>query len=146
MKNHAFRTRLYSLLAVVTLSVGSALLFGCGGDRDRGKRPLMAKAAIEKADHVVVTSDNPRSEDPLAIIEEIKAGLSGSNYQIVPDRTEAIRSIIQSAKPGDMVLLAGKGAEPYQEIAGVKHPFEDAKVAREALAEAGYKEQVTVQS
>lgn len=122
------------------------LLFGCGGDRDRGKRPLMAKAAIAKADHVVVTSDNPRSEDPLAIIDEIKPGLSGNKYEIVPDRATAIKTIIQNAKPGDMVLLAGKGAEPYQEIKGVKHPFEDSKVVREALAEIGYKEQVAVQS
>lgn len=122
------------------------LLFGCGGDRDRGKRPLMASAAIDKADHVVVTSDNPRSEDPMAIIDEIKPGLSGNQYEIVPDRATAIRAIIRNAKPGDMVLLAGKGAEPYQEIKGVKHSFEDARVAREALAEIGYKEQVAVQS
>ena len=122
------------------------LLFGCGGDRDRGKRPLMAQAAIAKADHVVVTSDNPRSEDPLAIIEEIKPGLSGSNYQIIPDRAEAIRAIMQTAKPGEMVLLAGKGAEPYQEIAGVKHPFSDSEIARTALAEAGYTEKAAVRS
>ncbi len=122
------------------------LLFGCGGDRDRGKRPLMAKAAVAKADRVVVTSDNPRSEDPLAIIEEIKPGLSGNNYQIIPDRTEAINSIIRNAAGGDMVLLAGKGAEPYQEIAGVRHPFSDADTARAALAELGFTQKVAVKS
>ncbi|MBI5267835.1 MAG: UDP-N-acetylmuramoyl-L-alanyl-D-glutamate--2,6-diaminopimelate ligase, partial [candidate division Zixibacteria bacterium] len=122
------------------------LLFGCGGDRDRGKRPLMAQMAIAKADHVVVTSDNPRSEDPLAIIDEIKPGLSGNKYEIIPDRAEAIRTILRQAGPGDLVLLAGKGAEPYQEIKGVKHPFEDAAVAREALAELGYREQAVVKS
>jgi UDP-N-acetylmuramoyl-L-alanyl-D-glutamate--2,6-diaminopimelate ligase len=122
------------------------LLFGCGGDRDRGKRPLMAKIATAKADHVVVTSDNPRSEDPMAIIEEIKPGLSGKQYEIIPDRAEAIRKVLQQAGPGDLVLLAGKGAEPYQEIKGVKHPFEDFAVAREALAELGYREQAVVKS
>jgi UDP-N-acetylmuramoyl-L-alanyl-D-glutamate--2,6-diaminopimelate ligase len=120
------------------------LLFGCGGDRDRGKRPLMAAAATSKADRVVLTSDNPRSEDPLAIIEEVKPGLSRNNYQIVPDRAEAIRTILRQAQPGDLVLLAGKGAEPYQEIKGVKHPFEDATVARAVLAELGYKQKVAV--
>lgn len=120
------------------------LLFGCGGDRDRGKRPLMGKSATTKADHVVVTSDNPRSEDPLAIIEEIKPGLVGSNYEIIPDRTEAIRVLLNQAGPGDLVLLAGKGAELYQEIKGVKHPFDEFGTVRSILSEMGFKERVAV--
>ncbi len=122
------------------------LLFGCGGDRDRGKRPLMGRAAVAKADQVIVTSDNPRSEDPQAIIEEIKPGLSGNQYKIIPDRAEAICAVLRQARTGDMVLLAGKGAEPYQEIKGVKYPFEDAGIARTALAEMGYKEQMAARS
>ncbi len=114
------------------------LLFGCGGDKDKGKRPQMGKAAVSSADYVVVTSDNPRSEEPLSIINEIRPGLSGKNYQIVPDRREAIELILRKAKPGDVVLLAGKGAETYQEIKGVRQPFDDMAVAREILAVMGY--------
>ncbi|MEW6051259.1 MAG: UDP-N-acetylmuramoyl-L-alanyl-D-glutamate--2,6-diaminopimelate ligase [Candidatus Zixiibacteriota bacterium] len=114
------------------------LLFGCGGDKDKGKRPLMGKAATASADHVVVTSDNPRSEEPLAIIEEIKPGLTGRNYEIHPDRREAIAAILRKANPGDAVLLAGKGAETYQEIKGVRHPFSDMEVAKECLVGMGY--------
>ncbi len=114
------------------------LLFGCGGDKDKGKRPIMGKIATTKADYVVVTSDNPRSENPAAIISEIKPGLTGHAYEIHVDRREAIAAIMTKAKPGDAVLLAGKGAETYQEIQGVRHPFEDAQVAREVLAAMGY--------
>lgn len=119
------------------------LLFGCGGDRDRGKRPLMGQAALKNADYVVVTSDNPRSEDPLAIIEDIKPALQGNNYEIRPDRREAIGHILKMAKAGDVVLLAGKGAENYQEIKGVRHPFSDMLVAAEILAEMGFKQSPT---
>jgi UDP-N-acetylmuramoyl-L-alanyl-D-glutamate--2,6-diaminopimelate ligase len=115
------------------------LLFGCGGDRDRGKRPMMGRAAMESADYVVVTSDNPRSEDPLAIIEEIRPSLSGDNYKILPDRKVAIEHILKQAGEGDVVLLAGKGAENYQEINGVRHPFSDKQTAADVLAELGYK-------
>jgi UDP-N-acetylmuramoyl-L-alanyl-D-glutamate--2,6-diaminopimelate ligase len=114
------------------------LLFGCGGDRDKGKRPLMATMATTKADSVVVTSDNPRTEDPLAIINDIKPGLKGKNFEIVPDRHEAIIAILKMAAPGDVVLLAGKGAETYQEIKGIQYPFDDAKEAVSALKEMGY--------
>jgi UDP-N-acetylmuramoyl-L-alanyl-D-glutamate--2,6-diaminopimelate ligase len=117
------------------------LLFGCGGDRDKGKRPMMGKAAITSADFVVVTSDNPRSEDPLAIIEDVKPGLEGGRYVIEPNRAEAIRAILTEAGPGDVVLLAGKGAEPYQEIQGRREPFSDSDSARAALAELGFAEQ-----
>ena len=114
------------------------LLFGCGGDRDKGKRPLMAQAAVANASYVVVTSDNPRSEDPQAIIDEIKPGLSGYNYEIVIDRREAIGTILKKAGPGDAVLLAGKGAEPYQEIKSERFPFSDTEEAVAALARMGF--------
>ena len=114
------------------------LLFGCGGDRDRGKRPLMAEAASRLADYVVLTSDNPRTEEPLGIINDAKAGLTGKNYLIEPDRHRAINLILEKARPGDTVLLAGKGAEDYQEIHGVRHPFSDFRAATEALEHLGF--------
>ncbi|PWB75330.1 UDP-N-acetylmuramoyl-L-alanyl-D-glutamate--2,6-diaminopimelate ligase [candidate division GN15 bacterium] len=114
------------------------LLFGCGGDRDKGKRPLMGKMATTKADFVMVTSDNPRSEEPQAIIDDIKPGLTGDQYEIRLDRREAIAAIMAMAQPGDAVLLAGKGAEDYQEIKGVRHPFDDASEARAALKKLGF--------
>jgi UDP-N-acetylmuramoyl-L-alanyl-D-glutamate--2,6-diaminopimelate ligase len=121
------------------LSQGRLLiLFGCGGDRDKGKRPLMGKAATTGADYCIVTSDNPRSEEPDAIIKEIKPGLSGDQFEIIGDRSSAIEAILKMAGPGDVVLLAGKGAENYQEIKGVKHDFDDSKEARRVLAELGY--------
>jgi len=110
-------------------------VFGCGGDRDAGKRPLMAQAAARLADQVVVTSDNPRSEDPHAIIEQIVAGIPGRPAEAIEDRQVAIFSAIHRARPGDVILLAGKGHETYQEIAGVRHPFSDREVAGAALDE-----------
>jgi UDP-N-acetylmuramoyl-L-alanyl-D-glutamate--2,6-diaminopimelate ligase len=107
-------------------------VFGAGGDRDRGKRPLMGKVAADLADVVVVTSDNPRSEQPVAIIQDILQG-AGTNVEIDPDRSSAIVRAIQLAEPGDVVVIAGKGHEQGQEIAGEKHPFDDRLVAREAL-------------
>jgi UDP-N-acetylmuramoyl-L-alanyl-D-glutamate--2,6-diaminopimelate ligase len=109
-------------------------VFGCGGDRDRGKRPLMGRIATSMADEVFVTSDNPRSEDPLAIITDILEGISGQ-CAVVPDRTEAIRAAIRGARRGDIVLVAGKGHEQYQEIGGVRHRYSDAASVREALRE-----------
>jgi len=110
-------------------------VFGCGGDRDPGKRALMAQAAARLADHVVVTSDNPRSEDPHAIIGQIVAGLGARPAEAIEDRQVAIFTAVHHARPGDVVLLAGKGHETYQEIAGVRHPFSDREVATAALAE-----------
>ena len=107
-------------------------VFGCGGDRDRGKRPLMAQAASRHADFVVVTSDNPRGEDPEAIIAEILPGL-GVGYRAITDRREAIRAAIAEASPADVIVLAGKGHEPYQEIRGERIPFSDSEEARHAL-------------
>jgi len=110
------------------------VVFGCGGDRDRGKRALMASAAETNADILVVTSDNPRSEAPQSIIDDIAAGLEGSAQQ-VPDRREAIHQALSLAQPGDTVLIAGKGHEDYQEIAKQRLPFSDAAVARAYFAE-----------
>ncbi|HXF97316.1 MAG TPA: UDP-N-acetylmuramoyl-L-alanyl-D-glutamate--2,6-diaminopimelate ligase [Gaiellaceae bacterium] len=109
------------------------VVFGAGGDRDRGKRPLMGRVAADRADVVVVTSDNPRSEDPLAIIEDVLQG-SGLDVEIDPDRRSAIRRALSLAEPGDVVVVAGKGHEQGQEIAGEVRPFDDREVVREALA------------
>lgn len=111
-------------------------VFGCGGDRDAGKRPIMGEAAARLADHVIVTSDNPRGEDPQAIIDQVLAGVLSGSTEAVADRQVAIFSAIHQARAGDVVLLAGKGHETYQEIAGARHPFSDAEVARAALEEA----------
>lgn len=108
------------------------VLFGCGGDRDRGKRPLMGAIAMQRADRVVLTSDNPRGEDPQLILDEILAGAPGA--ETVVDRQQAIRQTILAAHPADVLLIAGKGHETYQEIGGVRRPFSDAAHARAALA------------
>lgn len=107
-------------------------VFGCGGDRDAGKRPLMGEIASQLADSVIVTSDNPRHEDPETIINDIVSTLP-AGYLLEADRTKAIHRAVQLAKSGDIVLLAGKGHENYQEIAGVKYPFDDALIAQAAL-------------
>jgi UDP-N-acetylmuramoyl-L-alanyl-D-glutamate--2,6-diaminopimelate ligase len=113
------------------------VVFGCGGDRDKAKRPLMGETAAALADGVVVTSDNPRSEDPQAIIESIVAGIPDHLRQrligVMPDRGEAIRAAIARAESGDVVLIAGKGHETTQSISGHVAPFDDRIVAREAL-------------
>ncbi len=109
---------------------------GCGGDRDRTKRPIMARIAAEMSHSVILTSDNPRSEDPNTIIHEMRVGLAPADMQRVfvnADRREAIRQAVGLAKPGDVVLVAGKGHETYQEVKGVKHPFDDAAVLKETL-------------
>jgi UDP-N-acetylmuramoyl-L-alanyl-D-glutamate--2,6-diaminopimelate ligase len=108
------------------------VVFGAGGDRDRGKRPLMGKIAAEHSDLAIVTSDNPRSEDPLAIIQDVLQG-TGVDVEIDPDRRTAIHRAIGLAGAGDVVVIAGKGHERGQDIAGVVHPFDDREVAREAL-------------
>jgi UDP-N-acetylmuramoyl-L-alanyl-D-glutamate--2,6-diaminopimelate ligase len=110
-------------------------VFGCGGDRDAGKRPLMGRVASRLADHVIVTSDNPRGEDPRAIIEQVLAGVSGRTAEAIEDRQVAIFAAVHQARAGDVVLLAGKGHETYQEIAGSRHPFSDRDVACAALAQ-----------
>jgi UDP-N-acetylmuramoyl-L-alanyl-D-glutamate--2,6-diaminopimelate ligase len=115
-------------------------LFGCGGDRDRAKRPLMGEAAGKGSDFVVLTSDNPRSEDPLAIMNDALVGLqkSGAKYLVEPDRRKAIVLALRQAAPGDIVLLAGKGHEKVQTTKEGTIPFDDVEVARESLATLGY--------
>ncbi len=121
------------LEAAREMAEGRVLLaFGAGGDRDRGKRPLMGNVARQLADVVVVTSDNPRSEEPLAIIQDILQG-AGTEVEIDPDRRSAINRVIGLAEPGDVVVIAGKGHEQGQEVAGELLPFDDREVAREAL-------------
>lgn len=108
-------------------------VFGCGGDRDQGKRPLMGKAASLHSDLCFVTSDNPRSENPESIIADIEPGMSSCPHRAILDRREAITTAVHLATAGDVVLIAGKGHEAYQEIAGEKLDFDDRKVAREAV-------------
>ena len=114
-------------------------VFGCGGERDRVKRPLMGEVAARLSDVVVLTSDNPRGEDPLAILEEVRAGARGASTLLVePDRRTAISLAVHRAGPGDVVVLAGKGHETGQTVAGRTEPFDDREVARAALAAAGH--------
>jgi len=107
---------------------------GCGGDRDRAKRPQMAEIACEMSDKVILTSDNPRSEEPMDIIQEMEAGVPGQHFKKVlsiVDRTQAIKTAVSMAEKGDIILIAGKGHEKYQEIKGVKHDFDDFQITRE---------------
>jgi len=116
-------------------------LFGCGGDRDRTKRPLMGMAAAELSDFVVLTSDNPRSEDPLSIMNDVLVGLRrfDTRHVVEPDRAKAIQIAIQEAQPGDVVLLAGKGHETYQVLRDRTIHFDDRETAREVLRSFGYR-------
>jgi len=129
------------------------VVFGCGGDRDRGKRPLMGEAAARIADIVIATSDNPRSEDPLKILHEIERGIveagldpiqesaarreDVNGYLVIPDRRRAIHLAIEIARPADVVLIAGKGHETYQIVGAERHPFDDRQEARHRLQELG---------
>ena len=115
-------------------------VFGCGGDRDKGKRPLMGKVAARLADQVILTSDNPRSEDPAAILRDIEAGVPGAkNVRTVPDRKEAIVAGVGASAPGDALLIAGKGHETYQIIGQKTLDFDDREVARTALRARGFR-------
>jgi UDP-N-acetylmuramoyl-L-alanyl-D-glutamate--2,6-diaminopimelate ligase len=109
-------------------------VFGCGGNRDAAKRPLMGAIACRLADHVVVTSDNPRAEPPDFIISQVLAGVVGHDeVDVIEKRSEAVRHAIVDAAADDVVLLAGKGHEDYQEVAGVRHPYSDVEQAEAAL-------------
>jgi len=111
-------------------------VIGCGGDRDKTKRPVMAQVACDWSDKVILTSDNPRTEDPLEILKEMEAGVSPTNKRktlTISDRREAIKTACHLARPGDIILIAGKGHEKYQDINGVKHHFDDKEVLTEQL-------------
>lgn len=108
-------------------------VFGCGGDRDKDKRPLMAKIAEQYADRIVVTSDNPRHEDPSVIVEDIVAGFAATSYEVCVERQQAIHTAINASMPGDIIVIAGKGHEDYQLIGDNKLPFSDQDCARLAL-------------
>lgn len=113
------------------------LLFGCGGDRDKGKRPMMGEIAGRLADYSILTSDNPRREDPMAILAAIEQGIrpTGAKYEVIENRREAIRQAMEMAVGGDIIVLAGKGHETYQDIGGVKHPFDEKVIVAELLEE-----------
>lgn len=134
---------LTALARQMTAAAGARVitLFGCGGDRDRTKRPKMGQAAGEGSDFVVATSDNPRSEDPAAILAEIEPGLvaTGVSYTVEVDRAAAIRLALKAAQPGDVVLIAGKGHEKEQILAGGAIPFDDSEVALSILRDLGYR-------
>jgi UDP-N-acetylmuramoyl-L-alanyl-D-glutamate--2,6-diaminopimelate ligase len=109
-------------------------VFGCGGDRDPGKRPEMAKEAEKRADYVIVTDDNPRTEQPERIVSDISAGFTqAGRWQVIHDRAQAIAEALGMANEDDLVLIAGKGHEAYQEIRGQKLPFSDAEQVRHLL-------------
>ncbi len=132
----ALRNVLETMRGVCSAEQRVITVVGCGGDRDRAKRPVMARIAAELSDRVVLTSDNPRSEDPMTILAEMRAGVPAGDADRVfvnADRREAIRQAVAMAAKGDAVLVAGKGHETYQEIAGTRHPFDDAAVLKETL-------------
>jgi UDP-N-acetylmuramoyl-L-alanyl-D-glutamate--2,6-diaminopimelate ligase len=125
------------LKTIGNIRTGNETVFtvvGCGGDRDKTKRPKMAEIACELGDKVVLTSDNPRTEDPNVIIQDMMEGVGGHHFKktlSITDRREAIKSAISMAEPGDIILIAGKGHETYQEIQGVKHDFDDKAIVKE---------------
>lgn len=128
------------LLSLKELTPGRVIsLFGCGGDRDRGKRPLMGRISTKLAHHTILTSDNPRSEEPVAIIRQIEEGIEGGSYEVIPDREEAIGRALKTAKEGDSVALCGKGHEDYQIVGEERIPFDDFKVASQILEEIGWR-------
>jgi UDP-N-acetylmuramoyl-L-alanyl-D-glutamate--2,6-diaminopimelate ligase len=133
-----------ALEAVRELTSGRLLVvFGCGGDRDHGKRFGMGRAVAERADRVVATSDNPRNEDPMSILRGVEAGVisvagAATRASFLPDRAEAIRLTLAEARPGDAVVIAGKGHETTQTIAGRVEPFDDREVARRELTRLGF--------
>ena len=134
--NEHFADALEKVLTTLRPLAGEArvvCVFGCGGNRDKGKRPLMGRAAAQGADQIYVTSDNPRNEDPLAIIADILHGVKTDTAHMEPDRAQAIFKAVGSATADDIVLIAGKGHEDYQEVQGQKLRFSDIEVAQEAL-------------
>jgi len=126
---------IFAALDVLENRGSVSAIFGAGGDRDRGKRPLMGAAAAKYCDRIILSSDNPRSEDPLRIIADIAEGIPEGRYSIIPDRVEAIRRALSLAGPNDITLLLGKGGEEYTEIAGRKIPYSDSKTVEEIIRE-----------
>jgi UDP-N-acetylmuramoyl-L-alanyl-D-glutamate--2,6-diaminopimelate ligase len=125
-----------ALDAVRPFTTGAlTVVFGCGGDRDRGKRPEMGRIAETHADRAIVTSDNPRTEDPERILDDIEAGMTAGRHERVEDRRAAIALAIAGAGPGDVILLAGKGHETYQIRGTVKHPFDERAIVHEIMTE-----------
>ena len=112
-------------------------VFGCGGDRDKGKRPMMGEIGGKLADYCILTSDNPRTENPLVILAAIEKGIkpTGGKYEVIENRREAIRRALEMGEDGDVIVLAGKGHETYQEIMGVKRPFDEKVIVSEILLE-----------
>ena len=125
------------LQAVKSYTRGRVIsVFGCGGDRDSRKRPVMGEISGKIADYTIITSDNPRTENPEAIVSEIEEGIKKTKgkYEVVVDRVEAITKAIQMANKTDIIVLAGKGHEPYQEINGVKHPFDERIIVNDIIS------------
>ncbi|NTU67832.1 MAG: UDP-N-acetylmuramoyl-L-alanyl-D-glutamate--2,6-diaminopimelate ligase [Chlorobiaceae bacterium] len=133
----ALQKALEALRTIVPAGAGLTVVFGCGGNRDRLKRPEMGRIAADLADRVILTSDNPRDEDPEAILDEIEAGMAGRAHLRVSDRAEAIRRAVEGLGDGDILLVAGKGHEKYQEVAGKKHYFSDQEILSTCLGKPG---------
>ena len=125
------------LQAVSSYTKGRVIsVFGCGGDRDARKRPIMGEISGKVADYTIITSDNPRTEDPKSIVDQIEEGIKKTKgkYEVIVDRTEAIKKAIEMANKTDIIVLAGKGHEPYQEINGVKHPFDERIIVKDLIS------------
>ena len=126
------------LQAVKSYTRGKVIsVFGCGGDRDTGKRPIMGEISGRIADFTFITSDNPRTEDPKKIVEQIEEGMKKTKgkYKVVVDRVEAIKEAIKMCTKRDIIVLAGKGHEPYQEINGVKYPFDERIIVNDIISQ-----------
>lgn len=129
----SLKQALMALRKIVRDEMKIITVFGCGGDRDKSKRPVMGSIASELSDEIIITSDNPRTEDPSSIINDIKAGISKSNYKVIENREEAIALTVKSAPEKSVILIAGKGHETYQEINGIKNHFSDQEIAGKYL-------------
>ncbi|ACF12455.1 UDP-N-acetylmuramyl-tripeptide synthetase [Chlorobaculum parvum NCIB 8327] len=142
----ALQKALETLRAVTPSGSKLSVVFGCGGNRDRKKRPEMGRIAAELADRVILTSDNPRDENPELILDEVEAGMAGRVHLRISDRAEAIRRAVEGLGTGDILLVAGKGHEEYQEVAGRKHHFSDRETLAACFAEVHFEREVKEQS
>ena len=126
---------IYKYLKFLECSQKVISVFGCGGDRDKGKRPQMGEISGRIADFTIITSDNPRTEKPEDIVSQIEEGIKKTkgNYKVIVDRTEAIKEAIKMATKLDIIVLAGKGHEPYQEINGVKYPYDERVIVKDII-------------